>query len=138
MKAASFILMIMICVLAFQGGLCAMPDNVFDESAVHKKLTAHEAKRIMDDCLNCVVLDVRTEAEFQQWHIDGAVLIPHDEIAVRAKDLLGDKDTVILVYCRSGRRSAIATNELVQMGYTHVYDFGGLSEWPYAIVRDAE
>lgn len=103
--------------------------------AVYKKITAKEAKEMMGQD-GAIVLDVRTPEEFQTGHIAGALLIPDTEIADKAPDLLPDKSAVILVYCRSGRRSALASQALVQLGYWNVYDFGGIIDWPYDVVTD--
>lgn len=82
-----------------------------------------------------VIIDARTEDEFAEGHIEGAILIPEYEIKDRAEKELPDKDALILVYCRSGRRSKIASEELVRLGYTNVKEFGGIIDWPYEIVR---
>lgn len=76
-----------------------------------------------------VVLDVRTPAEYEAGHIPGAKLIPHDQVAARAAELPA-KDRPVVLYCRTGRRTAIAAATLVQLGYTRVYDLQGLSSWP--------
>lgn len=100
-----------------------------------KSITAEEAKEIMAEQTGFVILDVRTQSEFDTGHIEGAILLPLDEIKTKAKDILLDKNQLILVYCRSGNRSRTAANELVQLGYTNVYDFGGIIQWPYETVR---
>jgi len=85
----------------------------------------------MDSGEEYILLDVRTDQEFNEGHIGGAMLIPDYEIAVRAEQELPDKNALILIYCRSGRRSANIANELLEMGYLRVYDFGGIIDWPY-------
>lgn len=103
-----------------------------DENAgSYKKISAAEAKAFMDSGNPYVLLDVRTEEELQERHIRGTILIPHTEIKQRAASDLPNKDALILIYCRSGRRSALAAKELIKMGYTRVYDFGGINDWPY-------
>ena len=82
-----------------------------------------------------IILDARTQEEFDEGHIDGAILIPEYEVANRAEKELPDKDQLILVYCRSGRRSKIASQALVDLGYTNVKEFGGIIDWPYEIVK---
>jgi Rhodanese-related sulfurtransferase len=109
-------------------------DKTTDQVAGYQKISAEQAKEMMDETDGWILLDVRTQEEFQEEHIEGAILIPDYEIAGRAESEIPDKDTVILVYCRSGRRSADAANELVGMGYTNVYDFGGIADWPYDTV----
>ncbi len=100
------------------------------------KINAEEAKKMMEDGEDFILLDVRTEAEFSERRIEGAILIPDNEITEKAPQLLTDKGARILVYCRTGRRSALAANELVDMGYTSVYDFGGIVDWPYETIHD--
>ena len=102
--------------------------------AVYHKISAKEAKEMMDSTENYIILDVRTDTEYKDKHIDGAILIPDYEIKDRAESELPDKNAVILVYCRSGNRSRGASNALVDMGYTNVYDFGGINDWPYDTV----
>ena len=97
----------------------------------YKRISAEEAYRMMAELDDFILLDVRTEEEFEEIRIDGAVLIPDSEIRTRAEAELIDKDIVILVYCRSGRRSENAARALIEMGYANVYDFGGIIDWPY-------
>jgi phage shock protein E len=75
------------------------------------------------------VLDVRTPAEFQEGHVPGALNIPHDQVAARSAEL-GARDRPVLLYCRTGRRSGIAAAELAKLGFTAVYDFRTISDWP--------
>jgi len=97
-------------------------------------ITAKEAHRMMEESDSYVLLDVRTEAEFREKRIDGAVLIPDAELKNRSKAELPDKKAVILIYCRSGRRSALAAAILAELGYSNVYDLGGIINWPYKTV----
>ena len=101
----------------------------------YTSITAEEAKRLMDSETNYIIIDARTDEEFAQGHIEDAILIPEYEVAERAENELPDKDALILVYCRSGRRSKIASEELVKLGYTNVKEFGGIIDWPYEIVE---
>lgn len=105
------------------------------ETNSYTQITAAEAKAMMDEQRDCVILDVRTQAEYDEGHIEEAVLIPDTEINDRAESELPDKETVILLYCRSGRRSKLAAQALADMGYTNVYEFGGIIDWPYEVVR---
>jgi len=98
-------------------------------------ISAQEAHRIMSEGGNFVLLDVRTPGEYRQVRIDGAKLIPVDELARRAAAELPDKDARILVYCQSGARAGTAAKMLTQMGYTDVSNFGGIMGWPYETVR---
>ena len=108
-------------------------DKENDQGAVYMNITAEEAKQIMDSEEGYIILDVRTQEEYDQGHIPGAILISHEEIAEKAEDVLTDKYQLILVYCRSGRRSKIAAEALVELGYTNIKEFGGIIDWPYEV-----
>ena len=101
----------------------------------YEQITAKEAKTIMDTENDYIIIDARTDEEFAEGHIEDAILIPEYEIADRAEKELPNKEQLILVYCRSGRRSKIASEELVKLGYTNVKEFGGIIDWPYDIVK---
>ena len=100
----------------------------------YEKISPDQAKDMMEQGGPYILLDCRTGEEFAQGHIEGAVLIPYDEIEGRAKAELPDRDALILIYCRSGRRSEITAHALLAMGYTNVFDFGGIIDWPYETV----
>ena len=102
-----------------------------DQGAVYVNITAEEAKQIMDSEEGYIILDVREQDEYDAGHIPGATQISHEEIAEKAEDVLTDKEQLILVYCRSGRRSKIAAEALVELGYTNIKEFGGIIDWPY-------
>ena len=104
-----------------------------DQGAVYVSITAEEAKQIMDSEEGYIILDVRTQEEYDQGHIPGAIVISHEEIAEKAEKVLTDKDQLILVYCRSGRRSKIAAEALVELGYTNIKEFGGIIDWSYEV-----
>ena len=104
-----------------------------DREAVYVNITAEEAKEIMDTEDSYIILDVRTQEEYDQGHIPGAVLIPDTEIEAKAEEVLTDKDQLLLVYCRSGRRSKLAAEALVELGYTNIKEFGGIIDWPYEV-----
>ena len=106
-------------------------DKGNNQGAVYVNITAEEAKQIMDSEEGYIILDVRAQEEYDESHIPGAILIPHTEIEARAEEVLTDKDQLILVYCRSGRRSKIAAEALVELGYTNIKEFGGIIDWPY-------
>ena len=105
-------------------------------SATYDQISGAEAKALMDSESGYIIIDARTQEEYDQGHIPGAILIPEYEIADRAEKELHDKNQLILVYCRSGRRSKIAAEELVKLGYTNVKEFGGIIDWKYETVRD--
>lgn len=96
-------------------------------------ISAQEAKSIMDNESNYIILDVRTIEEYNSGHIPNAILIPDYEIKDKAESILKDKNQLILVYCRSGRRSKNAASTLVSLGYTNIKEFGGIIDWPYEI-----
>ena len=104
-----------------------------EQEAIYMNITAKEAKEIMDTEKNYIILDTRTREEYDEGHIPGAILIPHDEILQKAESLLTDKDQLILVYCRSGRRSKLAAEDLLKLGYTNIKEFGGILDWPYEV-----
>ena len=106
-------------------------DKENDQGAEYVNITAEEAKQIMDSEEGYIILDVRTQEEYDQGHIPGAIVISHEEIAEKAEEVLTDKDQLILVYCRSGRRSKIAAEALAELGYTDIKEFGGIIDWPY-------
>ena len=108
-------------------------DKETDKGAVYVNITAEEAKQIMDSEEGYIILDVRTQEEYDGGHIPGAIVISHEEIAEKAEEALTDKDQLILVYCRSGRRSKIAAEGLVERGYTNIKEFGGIIDWPYEV-----
>ena len=82
-----------------------------------------------------IIIDAREQYEYDEGHIPGAIFIPYGEIADRAEKEFPDKDQLILVYCRSGRRSKIAAEELVKLGYTNVKEFGGIIDWEYETTK---
>ena len=105
------------------------------EKTMYQQITAEEAKKIMDSGEKHIILDAREQDEFDEGHIPGAILIPYTEIDNKAEAMLPEKHTQILVYCRSGRRSKIASESLAKLGYTNVKEFGGIIDWPYEVVK---
>ena len=105
--------------------------NQDTQEAVYMNITAQEAKELMDTQTGYIILDTRTQEEYDQGHIPGAIVLPYDEVMEKAEGILTDKDQLILVYCRSGRRSKIAADDLVKLGYTNIREFGGIIDWPY-------
>ena len=104
-----------------------------EKGSVYMNINAEKAKEMMDGLEKFVLLDARSEEEFSEGHIPGAIVIPHDEIEERAEAEIPEKDVPVFVYCRSGRRSKIAAEALVSLGYSEVYEFGGIIDWPYEI-----
>jgi rhodanese-related sulfurtransferase len=97
-------------------------------------ITAAQAQEMIVQNPNVIILDVRTEGEYLEGHIENATLLPYDKIPQQAKLTLSNTSSTVLVYCRSGRRSAIAAQSLVDLGYSNVYDFGGIIDWPYSVI----
>ena len=124
--------LLMILTLALPFGCVGCSDG---GSATYEQISGAEAKALMDSESGYIILDARTQEEYDEGHIPGAIMIPEYEIAERAEKELPDKDQLILVYCRSGRRSKIAAEELVKLGYTNVKEFGGIIDWEYEIVK---
>ena len=131
-KVKGLIIMILISLSLFGMTAC---DGENGKASTYEHITAEQAKTIMDTEKDYVIIDARTEEEFAEGHIENAILIPEYEIAKRAEKELPDKEQLILVYCRSGRRSKIASEELVKLGYTNVKEFGGIIDWPYDVVK---
>ncbi len=98
---------------------------------IHMRINAAAAKKIIDDNKNAIILDVRTPEENRELRIPGSVLIPLQVLSNRLDELPKSADRPILVYCRSGNRSAQAAALLEQNGFPAVYDFGGIMDWPY-------
>lgn len=114
-------------------------ENITENSTVnslgYEQISGEEAKKIMDSETGYIIIDARTQEEFDEGHIENAILIPEYEISERAEKELTDKNQLILVYCRSGRRSKIAAQALVELGYTNVKEFGGIIDWKYEVVK---
>ncbi len=134
-KTKGWFILLMIILSIFGLTACDGNNNGQGENLTYEQISAEKAKKIMDTEKEYIIIDARTEAEFAEGHIEGAILIPEYEIADRAEKELPDKDALILVYCRSGRRSKIASEELVNLGYANVKEFGGIIDWPYEIVK---
>ncbi len=129
-----FLLILFVLTIILTGCVNVDTKNNDSEEASYKKISAEDAKKIIDS-EDVIVLDVRTPEEYKEGHIENSVLLPVNDIKDKAGEVLTDKDAKILVYCRSGNRSATAAKELIEMGYTDVYDFGGIMSWPYEIVK---
>lgn len=103
-----------------------------ESTAGYRQITAEEAKEMMDTLDDEMILDVREQDEYDAGHIPGAILLPVGRIdAETAESIISEKDTTVLVYCRSGNRSKKASDALAALGYTQVYEFGGIQDWPY-------
>lgn len=133
----------LVCLLTFGLIACGSADNngvpleknqskVEDsKSSSYKNIKPEEAKKLLDSDEEIVLIDVRTPAEYAEKHIPASTLIPVDQIEKEVPSKISNKDTQIIVYCRSGSRSVAAAKALVNMGYTNVYNLGGINSWPY-------
>ena len=112
---------------------CAQPSN--SSAASYKQITQEKAKEMMAKDDGHIIVDVRRQDEYDEGHIPGALLIPNESITDKQPDELPDLNHIILVYCRSGRRSKEASQKLADMGYTNVYEFGGINTWTGEVVK---
>ena len=130
--AVLFALLLSGCALskAKEGTAEDMPDK-----AAYHKISAEEAYEMMAS-QEVVVVDVRTREEYDGGHIENAVLVPNESIGSEMPETLPDKEATLLIYCRSGRRSKDAAQKLLELGYQSVYDFGGVIDWPYELVKE--
>ena len=131
-KIVCKVLSALLCIFSFVG--CNQKETAMKNT--YEQITPAEAKGIMDTEQNYIILDVRTEEEFAEGHVKDAILIPDTEITEKAEGILTDKEQQILVYCRSGRRSKNAANQLVELGYSNVKEFGGIIDWPYGTTKE--
>lgn len=119
-----FPLLLALCLLLMVG--CGQKAD-----AAYRQISQEEAKEMMDT-QDVVVLDVREQSEYDEGHIPGAVLLPVGSIdGETAAAVIPEKDSTVLVYCRSGNRSKTAAAALAELGYTGIYEFGGINTWPY-------
>jgi rhodanese-related sulfurtransferase len=101
------------------------------------KISPKAARELLANEKSAILIDVRTKEEFQQGRIAGSILLPYDQItaASAAKVIGADRNRTVVLYCRSGNRSAVAASTLRSLGFTRVYDLGGINSWPYGIVK---
>lgn len=118
---------------AVPSGENIVPADTENGEEPYRKITAEEAKKMIDEG-GVTVVDVRREGEYKAGHIPGSILVPNETIEEEAAEALPDKDAVLLVHCRTGIRSKQASDKLVKLGYKHIYDFGGIVDWPYETV----
>ena len=95
----------------------------------YKQISMDEAVTMMEEETDYIILDVRTPEEFAEKHIPNAINVPNETIGENEIPELTRKDQMILVYCRSGNRSKQASEKLVKLGYTNIYEFGGINDW---------
>lgn len=130
MKRKKILLTAALFVLLITG--CGAGEPV--QPATYEQITAEEAKRLMDEHPEAVILDVREQDEFDAGHIPGACLLPVSLVSEdTAAAVIPEKESLVLVYCRSGRRSKLAAEALVGLGYSNIKEFGGILDWPYEV-----
>ncbi len=132
MKKAIVLTITLITFAMIFAGCCFK--NNGETSPEYKKITASQAYDMMNE-KEVTVVDVRTKSEYEKGHIKDAILIPNETIDSALPTQLPDKNAIILVYCRSGRRSREAAEKLIKLGYKNVYDFGGINDWTYGTVK---
>lgn len=124
------ILLVLALALGLSG--CATADTpTGEDEPVVVNLTAEEGKVMMEEDQPIILVDVRTQEEYTEEHIPGAILVPVDELENLAPEMMPDKDATYIIYCRSGNRSATAAQILIDLGYKNIYDMGGIIDWPY-------
>lgn len=126
------ILMLAVCGALCLAGCAAEPT----EEATYRQIDMNEAVVMMAAETDYIILDVRTEEEFAQGHIPGAINVANEVIGTEQIPQLPNKDQLILVYCRSGNRSKHAAEKLVALGYTNIVEFGGIRDWQGEVVTD--
>ncbi|MGI6072130.1 MAG: rhodanese-like domain-containing protein [Lachnospiraceae bacterium] len=129
------ILPIFLIVLLLTG--CAAPaENRNYQQINYRQINMDEAITMMEEKSGYIILDVRTPEEFRERHIPDAINIPNEAIGTDEIPELPDKNQLILVYCRSGNRSKLASQKLVSLGYTNIVEFGGINDWPGEIATE--
>lgn len=104
--------------------------------ANYHQIDGQSALDMMNNETDYIIIDVRTESEYQQGHIKNAINIPNESIDESVSEILTNKDQLLLVYCRSGNRSKQASEKLAKLGYSNIYEFGGISDFPGEIVNE--
>lgn len=135
-----YVLILSALALLILGG-CALKGQVLDGDGMvrsYNQITQDEAKKMMEQNDGHVIVDVRRQDEYDEGHIPGAICIPNESIEDTKPSQLPDTDQIILVYCRSGRRSKEAAQKLFDMGYNNIYEFGGIIDWTGEIEKDEE
>lgn len=133
MKLTKILLVAALSCMLFAG--CKATDTekeagVTMEKAAYQQISMEEAMELMKTEENYIILDVRSQEEYDEKHIPGAILVPNETIGTKDIPELPDKDQMILVYCRSGNRSKQAAEKLTALGYTNIIEFGGINDWP--------
>ena len=135
MKKMLLLAILMLLAAAFCSYAKVLQEQNAKNGLGYLQVDAKAAKALMESKKGYVILDVRTATEYNAGHIANSILIPDYEITKRAEKELKDKNQLILIYCRSGRRSKLAAADLVKLGYTNVVEFGGIIDWQYGVVK---
>ena len=132
-----YVAIAIVLALLLMGGCGSNKEQIADGDGMvnsYHQISQDEAKSIMESDDGHVIVDVRRQDEFDEGHIPGAICIPNESIIDTQPEELPDLDQIILVYCRSGRRSKEASQKLFDMGYTNVFEFGGIIDWTGEVV----
>ena len=125
-------------VLIFTGCGSSADDKTADDKKTYRQVSPEEAAAMMEEETDYIILDVRTQEEYETAHIPGAICIPNETIGTEDIPELPDKEQLILVYCRSGNRSKQASEKLAKHGYTNIVEFGGINSWTGETVSGSE
>ena len=125
-------------VLIFTGCGSSADDKTAGDKKTYRQVSPEEAAAMMEGEENYIILDVRTQEEYETAHIPGAICIPNETIGTEDIPELPDKEQLILVYCRSGNRSKQASEKLAKQGYTNIVEFGGINSWTGETVSGSE
>ena len=136
MKSKLLLLLSAALLLLTGCGETAPPEATEAPAPGYRQISQEEAMDIMAREDGYIILDVRRQDEYDAGHIPGAILIPNEDIETEPPVALPEADQLILIYCRSGNRSKQAAQKLADMGYTNLYEFGGINTWPGEIVTD--
>lgn len=135
-RMTGYVLPVLVCIMLCACGQAPQSQVPHEQQVkeieaqmTYEQITQDQAKALMAESENYIILDVRTEAEYAEGHIPGAICVPNETIGDNMPEELPDKDQLILVYCRSGNRSKQASEKLAKLGYTNVKEFGGINTW---------
>ena len=128
----------MLAALIFTGCGSSADDKTAGDKKTYRQVSPEEAAAMMEEESDYIILDVRTQEEYETAHIPGAICIPNETIGTEDIPELPDKEQLILVYCRSGNRSKQASEKLAKQGYTNIIEFGGINSWTGETVSGSE
>ena len=129
---------VLTAVLILTGCGSSADDKTAGDKKTYRQVSPEEAAAMMEEESDYIILDVRTQEEYETAHIPGAICIPNETIGTGDIPELPDKDQLILVYCRSGNRSKQASEKLAKQGYTNIVEFGGINSWTGETVSGSE